>query len=47
MRRAGSGRRIFSVPALISNAILASLGHASLNITNVYAETDLQMEAKA
>lgn len=29
------------------NAIRAWLGHASLNATNVYAEIDLEMKAKA
>jgi integrase len=29
------------------NTIRAWLGHVSINTTNIYAETDLQMKAKA
>ena len=36
-----------AAPALVTVGLLAAKGHVSLTTTNVYAEVDLQMKAKA
>jgi hypothetical protein len=35
------------VPALTINTVRAWLGHVSLDTTNIYAEIDLEMKARA